>query len=528
MRNLLLFIFFMFISSCANPKMPTGGPPDKQPPLVLKTNPENGVLNFKGNVLRFDFDEYVQQSSFRQAFRIEPNVDVTYKIKFKGKSVLVEFEKPLPEQTTIVATLGVSLTDFKSNKLKEPFKLALSTGDVLNTAQIHIPVLNAKDGLRAENVKVFLIPSDKSFTDKALYTAETDTSGLAKFAYLPEQTFKILLVEDVNRNRTWDSFEWAQPANVETITAIKDSTILLSALHYLRPDTIKPRLEGVGIFAANRLRLRFSEPVFPLASANFFAFSKSDSIPFWVAYAEPDNPTVYWALSESGLVADSSYIFPSLPFQDQFRNTLDSNDIRIVGEALKDTVMLRILEVSPKEQLVSNDTLKVLFNGIVTTQILDSLTVIEQENQLKPYSFAKIEKNRLCIYPETAWDAAYSYQFRIYNPATQNYLTHSPKIIQADDLGSLSIRFPFADSAGVWITEISGTNYYNRITSNDSVLSVFQINDASVLVRVFRDENQNDKWDSGTIIPFKRPEWFYINPKVAIKPKMNSELEIIF
>ncbi len=528
MRYLLLLFFSILISSCANPRMPTGGPLDKEPPVVLKTNPENGVLNFTENSLRFDFDEYVQQAAFRQAFRIEPNVDVAYKIKFKGKSVIVEFENPLPEQTTIVATLGVNLSDFKNNKLKEPFKLALSTGNVLNTAQIHIPVLHAKDGLRAENVKVFLIPSDKSFTDKALYTAETDTSGLAKFAYLPEQTFKIMLVEDVNRNRTWDSFEWAQPAVIETVTAIKDSTILLSALHYLRPDTVKPRLDGIGLFAANRLRLRFSEPVYPVPPASFFAVSNSDSISFWVAYTEPENPTVYWALSESVLAADSSYAFPSLPFQDQFRNTLESNDLRIEGEALKDTSLLRILEVNPKEQLATNDTLNVLFNGVVSSQILDSLTIIEQENQLNPYSFVRIEKNTLLIFPENVWDAALSYQFRIYNPATQNYLTHSPKIIQADELGELSIRFPFADSTGVWITEISGANYYKRVISNDSVLTISQINDASVLVRVFRDENQNDKWDSGSIIPFKRPEWFYINPKVAIKPKMISELEIKF
>jgi hypothetical protein len=315
---------------------------------------------------------------------------------------------------------------------------------------------------------------------------------------------------------------------IDTITTVKDSTIILSAIHFLRPDTVKPRLDGIGLFASNRLRLRFSEPVFPRQKETFYAFSSTDSIAFWVAYSEPENPTVYWALSESELTNGLNYSIPELPFQDQFRNPLESNPITVQAEAIKDSTRLRILEVSPKEKLSTRDTLTFLFTGVVTQQVLDSLLVIEQEERYLPYSFFQVDKNKLKIFPETAWDAAYSYQFRVFNPATMNYLTHSPEIVKTEDLGELDIQFPKTDSTGVWIIEVAGQHFYQRIQSNDSVLTVSGINDATVLVRVFRDENNNDKWDSGTLKPFKKPEWFYINPKVAIKPKMISELEIKF
>ncbi|TNE70402.1 hypothetical protein EP331_12245 [bacterium] len=524
----LILIVSVILFNCANPGMPTGGPADKEPPVLKSTTPENGALNFKERRIRFDFDEYVQQAGFKQAFRIEPSIDVKYNFTFKSKSVIVEFDRDLPENTTVIATVGVQLVDFKNNKIKSPITLALSTGEEINSAKVQIKVLNATDGKRAENIKMFLIPSNNVITDKALYTAETDSAGNANFAYLPEANYKILLVEDVNRNRIWDSFEWAQPAHQDEVQSFKDSTSILKPIYFLKPDTVKPRLEGIGLFAQNRLRLRFSEPVYMQADSNFVAISEQDTVRFRLAYMDGDNPTVYWAFSRQNLSEGQVYTIPEMPLIDQFRNHLEENEESVTGELVADTTSQRILSVLPKEQMTSTDTILVTYSTFIDKTVTDSLIVIEQENQMKSYSFIQVDDHQLKIFPEKKWDPALSYQFRLFNPLSGNYLTHSPKIIKEEDLGELSMLTGLRDSTQHVTIEISGKQFYKRITTSDTLVVVPKINEKEVLVRAFVDENNNDKWDSGSVNPFKKPEPFFINPKVAIKQKMTTELIIEF
>src|SRR5665811_280605 len=51
--------WIVIISSCANQGMPTGGPRDSIPPILVGTQPAYKALNYKGDNVRFTFNEYI-------------------------------------------------------------------------------------------------------------------------------------------------------------------------------------------------------------------------------------------------------------------------------------------------------------------------------------------------------------------------------------------------------------------------------------------------------------------------------------
>jgi len=532
MRNILLFISLsILISSCANPVLPTGGPADKSAPIITKTEPETGTLNFSGNEIRFYFDEYVQQASFKQAFSIEPDLGIQYDISFKGKSVIVKLKGKLPENSTFIAELGTAVSDFKSNKLKSPFSLAISTGDKMNKGELKIKYLQALNGDRVENSTLMLFKENQKFSEKSFYTGKPDSSGTIRFSYLPDGRYKIIAIDDLNRNRSKEDFEWAQPIYSEYVDIKQDTTIELKTVYYSKPDTLAPEISGIGVFSSSRLRLRFSEDVFLNSDSSLTVISELDSLQFRIFYNEKDDFSVYWAGSRDEFTS-SNEVTAQLPtFVDGYRNPLKEKSFTFTSDVLSDTTQLRIIKLEPQKTLSENDTLRIYYNGFISQTIIDSLEVIAQESKIKGYSFSKIEDHILMIYPEKKWDPLLSYQFRFFNPASANYLTHSPQILSNDELSS--IELVRSDSLSYneknqWIIELIGETYYRRIHSSEKKVLIEKIGEQSLLVRAFDDLNGNDSWDSGKIEPYDKPEPFFVQKKVNLQKKMTATLSIDF
>lgn len=532
MKKSLLYIALIFLISCANPTMPTGGPPDKTPPKVKSSDPQTGTVLFKGKEIAFHFDEYVTQASFKQAFRVEPDLDIPYSISFSGKNVLIKFENQLPENTTLVAKIGTSLTDFANNKIQAPITVAFSTGEILNSGQIKGEVFDALTGKKVDQAKLFLYKENQSLSDKVMFVGESDSAGAVTFSHLGNGTYRVVLVEDLNRNRIIDSFDWKQPLYEEWVTVEQDSSIKLKPVFYSKPDTIRPRLDGIGVFSENRIRLRFSEPVFSKSGDLFSVISstKNDTLAFRLIYKDENDAATFWALSSSKLKANEEYKIDtlSLNLADAFSNPVDFVTHTFSGESNADTTLLKIQSIFPAKSLMETDSLVVIYNGFITQEVLDSLSVIENETKIKPYPFVKVEANRLVIYNEKPWDAALNYQFRLYNPASYQFTNIAPKMIRKNDLGKLMIRFANRDSVNTnpIFIEVFGEEFDSKQTGIDSVFTFSGIGDAKVTVRAFMDISKNGKWERGQVEPYQKPEPFFIQKDVLIRQRMESELKI--
>ena len=63
-----LYIWVIFLCSCANIVAPTGGPKDMNPPQLLEINPVNKIKNFDRRDVTFIFDELIQINDKKNVF----------------------------------------------------------------------------------------------------------------------------------------------------------------------------------------------------------------------------------------------------------------------------------------------------------------------------------------------------------------------------------------------------------------------------------------------------------------------------
>ena len=92
LRISVIIGFCTIAYSCATPSSPTGGPPDEEPPEILRTEPETGTVNFDDKEIIFHFSEFVDRGSLTKALVIEPQLGLVYDVDWGRKSVAIEFE----------------------------------------------------------------------------------------------------------------------------------------------------------------------------------------------------------------------------------------------------------------------------------------------------------------------------------------------------------------------------------------------------------------------------------------------------
>src|SRR3989339_777879 len=114
-RNIIIsfLILILIIAGCANPIPPSGGLPDKTPPEIIEYEPANGTLNFSGNSITLNFNNYMDKNKVIDNVFISPNVPFT--LDWSGKELEIEFTEPLTPNTTYALTLGTEYTDLKQN-----------------------------------------------------------------------------------------------------------------------------------------------------------------------------------------------------------------------------------------------------------------------------------------------------------------------------------------------------------------------------------------------------------------------------
>lgn len=536
LRHLFIIIIIgLLLTQCATPTSPTGGPPDKTGPKVVQTYPKSGTTNFKGQSIEFDFSDFISRSTFHQAFNIAPDLGLRYQVDYGRKSVKIKFDKPLPDSTTMVFTLGTDMADYHGNKMDSPVTLALSTGPQIDSGKLKGKIISAVTGkgLKGQSVFLFLPPFD--LQKKARYTLQTDTSGTVTFTYLKGGQYRAILVDDRNNNKIWDKkIETAQPFYRKYFSlATGDTTGKLGTIYVMPVDTVRPTILGIGVLSTHRLRLRFSKRI---PSADSLKVTLTDTsgnrlssvIPLfrdpkedYVLYAESRQdlqPTKSYKVQIEGLAGDSTLYKPDETFQ---------------GSGQKDTTALKIMRVLNGNSLYPTESLKVLYSKMIKgTPVLDSLKVIQNQSLVSPWKHVEIRNNELIINPDSVWQNGSTYQFRLYNPATFQYFKVEPKIWYRDKMGDLQVTIDSADTSGNTHYVIRLRNATNQITRDtvvtQSPVTIHNLPPLDYIVTVFQDSNKNGKWDEGEVEPYKKPEPFFIQREVPVKSRFTGELHVAF
>ncbi|MEM6299716.1 MAG: Ig-like domain-containing protein [Bacteroidota bacterium] len=153
-RKLPYLFLGILLTACANIGAPTGGPQDLRPPQLLLSVPEDQRVNFQGQRIELVFDEWIKVNSITKNLQIAPITDNPYSYEVKKNVLIIEFDKPLLENTTYSLAFGETVGDVTENNLTENLRLAFSTGSQIDSLYLEGRVANLETREAVENAFV--------------------------------------------------------------------------------------------------------------------------------------------------------------------------------------------------------------------------------------------------------------------------------------------------------------------------------------------------------------------------------------
>lgn len=219
----LCYLFAIMSSGCAQIGMPTGGPRDTIPPVLLKSVPPNHSLHFTGNRATFTFDEYVHLQDVQKNLLVNPVPKITPNATFKLKTVSIKIRDTLQPNTTYSFEFGDAIQDIDENNPLHHFTYVFSTGSYIDSLQLHGKVILAETGKPDSTLLVLLyknLGDSAVYKEKPRYIASLDSLGRYQFKYLAAGTYHLFALKDESGQRMYN--------NPSQLFAFADSAIQIT------------------------------------------------------------------------------------------------------------------------------------------------------------------------------------------------------------------------------------------------------------------------------------------------------------
>ena len=199
------------LRACANKGMgPQGGPKDTTPPDILNVTPANGSVNFSGNTIVIQCNEYLQMKDAANQVLMSPPQRRTPTVKALGKKVVVTFEEPLRDSTTYLIDFGKSICDLNEGNPIESYAYAFSTGSEIDTLQMSGVLVHAENLNPMSDVLIGLHDDlrDSAFLNKVFVSiARTDEKGHFTLRNLHAGKYHIYALNDISKDYVYQPGE---------------------------------------------------------------------------------------------------------------------------------------------------------------------------------------------------------------------------------------------------------------------------------------------------------------------------------
>lgn len=287
----LFLLASVALTNCAQELNPTGGEKDKIPPKVLKTNPENETLNFTGQVLKFTFDEPIQKPDIKKDIFISPFVNRPKVIvSDNGKKMTINLQEELRPQTTYVITLNGIKDQRERNQIAEPYNLAFSTGDQLDSLELQ-GIIENTEGKGMEEMLVLLFDADSAIGNDILgkrpaYLSRSDAQGNFSFNFLRGGSYRVFGLADGDQSNTYSSVAEAVAMAADSVLVLDGDTTNLEVVKLVSfvVDETEPRLRRFFWTNESTLAIQLSEAL-NLSETTIFTTDTLRNDTVWVSQA---------------------------------------------------------------------------------------------------------------------------------------------------------------------------------------------------------------------------------------------------
>lgn len=258
MRRTLVVGVALLGLSCARQGRIPGGPPDRVPPIVVAVEPEpETIVHDWDGPIRIEFNERISErgaeGSLDDAILVSPAVEglrVSHSRSGLEVSVPGGFEVGRVYRVTVLPVIS----DLFSNRMRDPFEFAFSTGPEISGA---IAAGLVEDRITGQPVQVRV---EAVGPDSIVHFTRSGTDGLFALRYLPPARYRLRAYEDRNRNGEAD---FSEPVGGLPITLPSDADTSLTSFTILLPDTTSARLIRAEVLDSVSVRVEFDDYIDP-------------------------------------------------------------------------------------------------------------------------------------------------------------------------------------------------------------------------------------------------------------------------
>ncbi len=372
----LLSSFSFFISSCARQGYPTGGAKDTEPPVALGCKPANGSKNIAPKEFYIQFDEYVVLKNASENVLVSPPLKYKPEFTTKGKGVLVKIKDTLYHNNTYLFQFKEAIADFTEGNLLPSYEYVFSTGSYLDSMSIGGRVLDARTGNPwKEQVTVMAyIESTETWrndfdtigvSSQPAYVTRCDKEGYFTFNYIPKLGYRLVALEDKNRNLrvdvadavAWDTTIFKSYPIPDSTQALTQSSTQAITLYISQPDNKQQRITKSEFTDKGRIvivsQMPMQQPVIEGLEAEWRLNDRRDTLRLWCLDAKQDTARF--------VVSDPSGLQDTLKLRYTKKG---KGGRRKVGEKENKTPLMRALCDGNKAYY---DDLRLAFENPITT-----------------------------------------------------------------------------------------------------------------------------------------------------------------
>jgi len=507
MKYFLIALSSLLLIRCARQTQPTGGPKDVAPPELLKSTPDNGQKNFKGNTIELNFDEYVKLKDPKEEILITPSTGAKTKFIAKKNKVIITPELAWLDTTTYSIAFRNGIQDINESNPAEDLHLAFSTGPTIDSLILSGTVSEAFKDKIPERITVAIYQSDTFdiFKHRAAYFTKTNKEGKFRLQNLKAGTYRIYAFEDKNKNGKVESkselFGFvATPIhlhdNIDSIkivlvhldtrpmkvTAVRNSNSISTIRINKAVDSVKITPEKTSLtytYGDTRSELIL-----------YKEFDKTDSIRVRVqasdSIAQKLDTTVYIKYTDNKKISEKYKPSDWLVNFDQTDNTLHAEitSNKLLLNINYDSMYIQIDTIHYETITPKNVTFDTLIKKLRITKHLDINT---KEKILTPVLL--LGRGAIVTIDN---DSSKSQDLKIYIP-------------KAEETGSIAVEVTTKE-----------TNYeiqlitpdYKLIKSfrNQKKFTFNHLKPSEYRITIYIDRNNNGRWDPGNIYKNEEPE----------------------
>jgi hypothetical protein len=206
-KYIAFLVLIILTDSCANKGMPSGGPKDEDPPVLLKSKPLINQKNFTGKQVELLFDENVVLKEISKNFIISPPLEEEPDIKAYAKRVIIELNNELQPNTTYTIYFGSSIVDNNEGNPYKDLTFSFSTGEVVDSMEISGIVIKAENLDPQEGVIVGIysdLSDSACIKHVPLRIARTNAAGEFSIKNVAPGEYKIYALKEGIRNYRFD------------------------------------------------------------------------------------------------------------------------------------------------------------------------------------------------------------------------------------------------------------------------------------------------------------------------------------